>query len=255
MHWLPTVVLAACGLIVGSFLNVCIYRLPRGESLVRPGSHCPACRTPIRWFDNIPVVSYVALGGRCRACRALIPIRYPLVELATMGLFLAHYAVLGWQPLLLVRLVFVAALVVLFVIDLEHRLLPNRITLPGILAGLAASLVTGPGWRSSLLGVLVGGGSLWIVGELYFRVRREEGLGMGDVKMLAMVGAFLGWEHVLVTLVLGSAAGSLVGLALIASGRGTMKYALPYGTFLALGAVVASLAGDSLIAWYAGFYR
>lgn len=252
---LPVLLLAALGLIVGSFLNVCIHRLPRGESLIQPGSHCPACRAPIRWFDNIPVLSYVWLGGRCRACRARIPPKYPLVEVATMGLFLAHYAVLGWQPVLAVRLVFSAALVVLFVIDLEHQLLPNRVTLPGIAAGLAASLVTTPGWRSALAGVLLGGGLLWAVGEIYFRVRHEEGLGMGDVKMLAMVGAFLGWQQVLVTLMVGSLLGSLVGLGVIAAGRGTMKYALPYGTFLAIGATVASLGGDAMVAWYVGLYR
>ncbi len=249
---LAPILLAALGLMVGSFLNVCIHRLPRGQSLVWPGSRCPACGAPVRWFDNIPVLSYVWLRGRCRACRAPIALKYPLVELATMGLFLAHYALLGWQPVLAVRLLFSAALVVLFVIDLEHQILPNRITLPGILVGLAASLVVGPGWRSSLAGIVLGGGTLWIIGEAYYRFRGEEGLGMGDVKMLAMIGAFLGWEQVLVTLVLSSLAGSVVGLGLIASGRGTMKYALPYGTFLAMGAVVASLAGEAIVRWYVG---
>jgi leader peptidase (prepilin peptidase)/N-methyltransferase len=248
-----SILVGAFGLITGSFLNVCIHRLPRGESLVWPGSHCPACRAPVRWFDNIPVLSYLWLGGRCRTCRARISIKYPLVELATMGLFLAHYAVLGWQPLLAVRLVFSAALIVLFVVDLEHRILPNRVTLPGLVVGLAASAVTGPGWPSALAGVALGGGSLWAIGEAYYRLRGEEGLGMGDVKMLAMIGAFLGWQQVLVTLVLSSLAGSLVGLSLIVARRGTMKYALPYGTFLAMGAVVASLVGERLVAWYVGF--
>jgi leader peptidase (prepilin peptidase)/N-methyltransferase len=251
----PALLLGVFGLIVGSFLNVCIHRLPRGESLIRPRSYCPRCRTPIRWADNIPVLSYLWLGGRCRACGTSIPLRYPLVELATMGTFVAHYAVLGWQPVLAVRLVFAAALIVLFVIDLEHRLLPNRITLPGMVVGVAASMVAGPGWRSSLGGLLLGGGLLWAVGEVYVRWRHEEGLGMGDVKMLAMVGAFLGWPQVLVTLMVGSLVGSLVGLGVIATGRGTMKSALPYGTFLALGAMVASLAGDAVVAWYVGLYR
>ncbi len=252
---LASILLAAFGLVVGSFLNVCIHRLPRGESIVWPGSRCPGCGAPIRWFDNLPVLSYVWLAGRCRACGTRIALRYPLVELATMGLFLAHYAVLGWQPLLVVRLVLSAALVVLFVIDLEHRILPNRVTLPGIVVGLVASFATDLGWRASIVGILLGGGILWAIGEGYYRLRGEEGLGMGDVKMLAMIGAFLGWQQVLVTLVLSSLAGSLVGLALIAAGRGTMKYALPYGTFLAVGAAVASLAGDALVEWYVGFYR
>lgn len=247
--------LGAFGLVVGSFLNVCIHRIPRDESIVWPGSRCPACGAPIRWFDNIPVLSYFVLAGRCRRCRARIAVKYPLVELATMGLFLAHYWMLGAQPLLVVRLLFSAALIVLFVIDLEHQILPNRITLPGIAVGFVASLGLWPGWRDSLLGILLGGGILWAIAEAYFRVRREEGLGMGDVKMLAMIGAFLGWQQVLVTLVLSSAAGALVGVALMAAGRGTMKDALPFGTFLALGAVASSLVGSDLVAWYVALYR
>jgi leader peptidase (prepilin peptidase)/N-methyltransferase len=247
--------LGAFGLVVGSFLNVCIHRIPRDESIAWPGSRCPACGAPIRWFDNIPVLSYLVLAGRCRRCRARIAVKYPLVELATMGLFLAHYWMLGAQPLLAVRLLFSAALIVLFVIDLEHQILPNRITLPGIAVGFAASLGLWPGWRDSLLGVLLGSGILWAIAEAYFRVRREEGLGMGDVKMLAMIGAFLGWQQVLLTLVLSSAAGSLVGVALMAAGRGTMKDALPFGTFLALGAVASSLVGSDLVAWYVALYR
>jgi len=252
---LTPVLLGAFGLMVGSFLNVCIHRIPRDESIVWPGSHCPACGAAIRWFDNIPVISYLVLAGRCRRCRATIAVKYPLVELATMGLFLAHYWTLGVQPLLAVRLLFSAALIVLFVIDLEHQILPNRITLPGIAVGFLASVWLWPGWRDSLLGILLGGGILWAIAEAYFRVRREEGLGMGDVKMLAMIGAFLGWQQVLLTLVLSSAAGAIVGVALIAAGRGTMKYALPFGTFLALGALASSLAGSDLVAWYVALYR
>lgn len=246
--------LGAFGLAVGSFLNVCIHRIPRGESIAWPGSRCPSCGAAIRWFDNIPVLSYVALGGRCRRCRAPIAVKYPLVELAAMLLFLAHAWVIGWQPLLVVRLAFSGALIVLFVIDLEHQMLPNRITLPGIAIGFAASLWLWPGWRDSLLGILLGAGILWGIAEAYFRVRREEGLGMGDVKMLAMIGAFLGWQQVLVTLVLSSVAGSLVGVALIVAGRGTMKYALPFGTFLALAAAAASLVGPEIVAWYVSLY-
>ncbi len=244
----------ALGLAVGSFLNVVVHRLPRQESLVSPGSRCPACGSMLRWFDNVPVLSYGFLGGRCRGCRGVINVRYPLVELITAAVFLGHYAAFGWTPLLAVRLLFAASLVALFVIDLEHHLLPDAITLPGIAAGLLASVFVPPGFTDALIGALIGGGVLWGIGEAYFRYAGEEGMGGGDVKMLAMIGAFLGWKLVLVTLVLSSVAGSLIGVLVIAVKRGGMKYALPYGTFLALGALAASLAGDQLINWYVSFY-
>jgi leader peptidase (prepilin peptidase)/N-methyltransferase len=219
-----------------------------------PPSRCPACEYRLRWFDNVPILSYVLLGGRCRKCRARISIRYPLVELITMALFLVHGAVFGWTALLVPRLAFACAMVVLFAIDLEHQLLPNVITLPGIVVGLIASAVLPPGIVDALIGVLIGGGVLWLIGEAYFRFSGHEGMGGGDVKMLAMIGAFLGWKLVLVTLVLSSIAGSVIGLLVIAIRKGGMKYALPYGTFLALGALVASLAGESIVNWYVGLY-
>lgn len=243
---------AVFGLLIGSFLNVVIHRVPRKESLVSPGSRCPGCGYALRWYDNIPVVSYAMLGGRCRRCRAPISIRYPLVELTTAIVFVAHYFVFGWTPLLAVRLLFAASLVALFAIDLEHHLLPDVITLPGILVGLAASAFLPPGLVEALIGMLIGGGSLWLIGEAYYRYSGEEGMGGGDVKMLAMIGAFLGWKLVLVTLVLSSVLGSVLGLAIIAIKRGGMKYALPFGTFLALGALAASLFGDGIVSWYAG---
>jgi leader peptidase (prepilin peptidase) / N-methyltransferase len=254
LHALQVTVLSLLGLSVGSFLNVCVHRLPRRQSLVRPGSRCPHCGYVLRWYDNIPVVSYLALRGRCRACRESIAIRYPALELATLVLFLVHGAVFGWSALLVVRLLFACAMVVLFAIDLEHHLLPDVITLPGIVAGLLFSIVLPPGIVDSLLGVLVGGGVLWLIGEAYYRYSGQEGMGGGDVKMLAMIGAFLGWKLVLVTLVLSSVAGSLIGVVVIALKRGGMKYALPYGTFLALGALAASLVGERLVSWYLGFY-
>ena len=247
-------ILALLGLAVGSFLNVCIHRLPRDQSLNSPPSRCPACEYRLRWFDNVPILSYVLLGGRCRKCRARISIRYPLVEVITMALFLVHGAVFGWTALLVPRLAFACAMVVLFAIDLEHQLLPNVITLPGIVVGLIASAVLPPGIVDALIGVLIGGGVLWLIGEAYFRFSGHEGMGGGDVKMLAMIGAFLGWKLVLVTLVLSSIAGSVIGLLVIAIRKGGMKYALPYGTFLALGALVASLAGESIVNWYVGLY-
>jgi leader peptidase (prepilin peptidase) / N-methyltransferase len=247
-------ILAVLGLAVGSFLNVCIHRLPRGQSLNSPPSRCPHCDYRLRWFDNIPVVSYGILAGRCRNCRARIAIRYPIVELVTMGVFILHGAVFGWSALLVPRLVFACAMIVLFAIDLEHQLLPNVITLPGIVVGLIASSVLPPGIIDALIGMLVGGGVLWLIGEAYFRYSGQEGMGGGDVKMLAMIGAFLGWKLVLVTLVLSSVLGSIIGLTVIALRKGGMKYALPYGTFLALGALVASLAGEAIVNWYVGLY-
>lgn len=171
-----------------------------------------------------------------------------------MGLFVLHGAVFGWTALLVPRLVFGCAMVVLFAIDLEHQLLPNVITLPGIAVGLIASSVLPPGIVDALIGILVGGGVLWLIGEAYFRYSGQEGMGGGDVKMLAMIGAFLGWKLVLVTLVLSSVVGSIIGLIVIATRKGGMKYALPYGTFLALGALVASLAGEAIVEWYVGLY-
>jgi leader peptidase (prepilin peptidase)/N-methyltransferase len=194
------------------------------------------------------------LGGRCRRCGVRISPRYPLVELATAALFVLHYFVFGWTPLLAVRLLFAASLVALFAIDLEHHLLPDKITLPGIGVGLLASLFLPPGFRDALIGVLAGGGVLWLIGEAYYRYSGEEGMGGGDVKMLAMIGAFLGWELVIVTLVFSSIAGSLIGILLIVTRRGGMKYALPYGTFLSIAALVASLAGARIVEWYVGMY-
>ena len=247
-------ILVLLGLAVGSFLNVCIHRLPRSQSLNSPPSRCPSCEYRLRWVDNIPVLSYALLGGRCRKCRTRISIRYPLVELITMALFVLHGVVFGWSALLLPRLVFACAMVVLFAIDLEHQLLPNVITLPGIVVGLIASTVLPPGIIEALIGVVIGGGVLWLIGEAYYRYSGHEGMGGGDVKMLAMIGAFLGWKLVLVTLVFSSVAGSLIGLLVIAFRKGGMKYALPYGTFLALGALVSSLAGERIVNWYVGLY-
>ena len=246
--------IGALGLAVGSFLNVCIHRLPRQESLASPGSRCPQCGAPLRWYDNIPLLSYIILGGRCRRCRAAISMMYPLVEFVTALVFLAAYFLFGPSPLLVARLVFACAMIVLFVVDLEHRILPNVITIPGIIAGFVFSLFLPPGWLGSLIGIVAGGGVLLLMAEMYYRFRKEEGLGMGDVKMLAMIGAFLGWKLMLVTLVLGSFLGSFIGIGMIALKRGDMKYALPFGTFLAIGAIVASVSGDAILQWYAGFY-
>ena len=246
---------AIAGLMIGSFLNVCISRLPKRESIVWPASHCTACSRPLAWFENIPILSWVVLRGRCRSCLSRISIVYPLVELTTGLVFAGGVMVYGLSPLLFVRLAFACSLIVLFVIDLQHRILPNAITLPGIVAGFLASLFLSPGWLSSLIGIAAGGGVLFAIAEAYYRVRGMEGLGMGDVKMLAMIGAVLGWPLMLLTLVLASFAGSLVGVGLIASGRGNLQAALPFGTFLAIGALVAAVVGDPILSWYVAFYR
>ena len=243
------------GLFLGSFMNVCIYRLPRGRSPVRPRSGCPGCGHMLAWFENVPVLSYLVLRGKCRSCGTSISPMYPIIESITGAMFLGAYLWYGPSALLVVRLVFGCAMIVLFVIDLQHRILPNVITLPGIVAGFLLSEVAGPGWLSSLTGIAVGAGSLFAIAEVYYRVRHEEGLGMGDVKMLGMIGAFLGWKLVLVTLVLSSVAGSIVGVVVLIAKRESLKYALPFGTFLAVAAMVAAVAGDSLVSWYLQFYQ
>lgn len=249
------VLVALFGLAVGSFLNVCIHRLPRRESIQRPASHCPRCGHLLRWYENIPLVSYLTLRGRCRECRERISPVYPAVELATALIFLGSFLLFGPGLLFVSRTLFACAMIVLFFIDLRHQILPNVITVPGIAAGFAFSLVTPPGWGSSLIGIALGGGALLGLAEAYYWVRGEEGLGMGDVKMLAMIGAFLGWKLMLLTLVLSSFLGSLVGLGLIMAGKGTMKYALPFGTFLAAGALVSSVIGDGIVQWYQSLYQ
>ena len=200
------------------------------------------------------MLSYLALRGACRTCHARISPVYPLVELLTAVVFLATLVQVGVGLLLAVRLVFACAMIVLAFIDLRHRILPNAITVPGIVAGIVASAVVPPGWLASLIGILAGGGILLLIAWIYERVRHQEGLGMGDVKMLAMIGAFLGWKLMLLTLVLSSLLGSVVGLLVILAAKGDMKHALPFGTFLAAGALVASLTGDAIITWYLGFY-
>jgi leader peptidase (prepilin peptidase) / N-methyltransferase len=251
---LETTFVTLLGLIIGSFLNVCIYRLPRRLSPVRPRSSCTACGHVLSWYENVPIVSYALLRGRCRGCGAPISLMYPVVEAITGAMFLSGYLLYGPSLLLIVRLMFGCAMIVLFVIDLQHRILPNVITLPGIVVGFLCSVLVGPGWQSSLIGIVAGGGTLWAIAEIYYRVRHEEGLGMGDVKMLAMIGAFLGWKLVLLTLVLSSFSGTIIGLGVLLFKRESMKYALPFGTFLALGAIVAAVAGDPIVDWYFGFY-
>lgn len=242
------------GLMIGSFLNVCIGRIPAGESVVSPGSRCPSCRTPIAWYDNIPVLSYVLLGGKCRKCQRPISWRYPIVELATAGAFVLQAAAFGDEPWLLgSRLVFTAMLIVLFGTDFDTQRLPDVLTLPGIAIGLAGSLWLPPGIWDSLVGIALGAGILLAIRWTWMRLKGVDAMGLGDVKMLAMVGAFLGWKQVWVVLVLASFAGALVGIGLTMTRGRSMQSRLPFGTFLAVAAYVASLCGERLVAWYLGF--
>ena len=242
---------ALFGAVIGSFLNVCIHRLPRGTSIVWPASACPACGRALSWFENIPIASYLSLRARCRTCGAPISARYLVIEALTAAMFALGWWYYGPGPMLISRLIFGCALIVLFAIDLEHHLLPNVITLTGIVIGFLLSFTTDqPGWRSSLIGIVAGGGVLFLIAEVYYRVRHEEGLGMGDVKMLAMMGAFLGWPLAILSLMIASVAGTIIGIGLIVTGRGTMKYALPFGTFLAIGAAVSAAAGQTILRWY-----
>jgi len=247
------------GLVAGSYLNVVIHRLPRGLSTVFPRSRCPVCGEPIRAFDNVPVFSWLLLRGRCRHCHAPISVRYPLIEAATGALFVACAERFDHSYASAVAALFCCLLIALAAIDLEHFLLLDRITLPGIVAGVALQPLLPatpgspwPGLLGALLGAAVGAGVLLAAYGAWWLIRREEGLGLGDVKMLAMIGAFLGWRGVVVSLFSGAVAGSVLGLSLMALGRGGMKSKLPFGTFLAAGALVALFFGPQLLALYVG---
>ncbi len=241
------------GAIIGSFLNVCIARLPEGRSIVRPGSQCPTCQVPIAWYDNVPILSYVLLGGRCRTCRTRISAIYPAVEILTGALAVALYLRLGPTLAFAGYCVFAAALVVITFIDLDHQIIPDVISLPGIVVGLAFSLVSPLVTPiDALLGVLVGGGILLAVAWLYQTLRGIEGMGGGDVKLLAMIGAFLGWQSIFVTLFVGSVIGSLIGVGVMMYQRADTKLAIPFGPFLACGALVYLFFGDRILAFYFG---
>jgi leader peptidase (prepilin peptidase)/N-methyltransferase len=239
------------GALIGSFLNVCILRLPQEESIVAPGSHCPQCKKPIKFYDNIPLVSYLLLKGRCRYCHSPISIQYPLVEGITALGSLILFMKFGLSLSYLIYFAFVAALIVITVIDLYHQIIPDVISLPGIGVGLLASLIIPQTtFLNSLLGVLLGGGSLFLVATLYQWLFKREGMGGGDVKLLAMIGAFLGWKAVILTILLGSLIGSITGIIIMVSKGKDFKYAIPFGPFLSLGAVIALFYGPSLINWY-----
>lgn len=252
LETLAVAYLALVGLVVGSYLNVVIHRLPRGESTVLPRSRCPACGAAIRARDNLPLVSWLLLGGRCRDCRAPIPCRYPLVEAAAAALFVACYLRFGVSADALAGIVFGCLLLALAGIDAAHLYLPDRLTLSGIAVGLALQPWTT--WGSlaqGIQGALLGGGLLLVLAGAWVLLRGREGMGLGDAKMLAMIGAFLGWRGVAVSLFAAAAAGAGTGLVLLARRRGGWDLRLPFGVFLALGGLVALFWGRELVAAYA----
>ncbi len=270
------------GAIIGSFLNVVIHRLPRDESIVFPNSRCPSCGGVIAVYDNVPVVSYLLLAGRCRSCREPISARYPAVELMTGLLFIA----VAWRDGLSLALpfdfAFVSALVALIFIDAEHMILPNAITYPGMVFALIARIVIPyvvgrphfddlgplmqgalsglPIWAASLvgglLGALIGGGSLWLMGWTWEKLRGIEAMGLGDVKMMFMVGAYLGWRLTILTIFMGVLSGSIIGTFLmLRQGKRDMQMLLPFGVFLGIGALAALLVGPHIVEWYARQFR
>src|SRR5574337_533785 len=238
------------GLVVGSFLNVCVYRLPRRKSLLRPASRCPACDAPIRWCDNIPLVSFLLRMGRCRRCGTRVAWRYPAVEALTGLLFLLTVWRFGIGVRSVLLLVFLCALVVVTFVDLEHLIIPHEITLPGILLGLIGSLITlVPSPRDAAAGALIGAGLVYLVAVYAEVACQRESLGGGDINLLAMIGAFLGWRLMLVSFVLAIGAGACLSLGLIAAGVFTRQDQIPFGPFLVLVAVVTLFADDRVFYW------
>ena len=269
------------GALIGSFLNVVIHRVPRDQSIVLPNSACPSCRTPLRAYDNIPILSFLILRGKCRTCKHSISIRYPIVEALTAILFVLVTIHDGVTFALPFDLAFVAALVALVFIDAEHMLLPNVITYPGmifaIVMRLAVPYLAGPAqlddlpglmqwlphlpmWSVSLIGAaigaLAGGGSLWLMGFLWEKLRGVEAMGLGDVKMMFMVGAFLGWRLTVLTIFVGVFSGSLIGIGMmVRRGDRNMQMMLPFGIFLGAGAIASLLIGHQIVEWYGSQFR
>jgi leader peptidase (prepilin peptidase)/N-methyltransferase len=242
-----SVVAFVLGTIMGSFANVCIHRLPWRQSLVFPGSHCPHCQQAIRPWHNVPLLSYLWLGGRCADCQTIISLRYPLVEFLCGLLYVFLYHQLGFSVPSLVLTLLVTALLIVSCIDLEHKIVPDVITLPGILMGILTSLcLTQVGVVNALMGACLGGGLLFLIAIL-----SHGGMGGGDIKLVTMIGAFLGWQAVLVTIFLGALGGAIVGVSLMLLQRRGRKDPIPFGPFLATGALIAMIWGQNLLFWYA----
>jgi leader peptidase (prepilin peptidase)/N-methyltransferase len=247
------------GLITGSFLNVCICRMPNGESIVSPPSHCPHCSYQIRWYDNIPLFSYLILRGKCRGCGTHISLQYPLVELINGILTLLLFLRFGPTFVFAVLFLFCSSLVVITFIDIEHQIIPDEISLSGIVLGFVLSFfLKGHGWLNALLGILLGGGSLLLVAYTYQRLTGKDGMGGGDVKLLAMMGAFLGWKAIPFIIFASSLIGSVVGISIMMLQKKDSKLAIPFGPYLAFGAVLYIFYGKPLISWYlnlSGFHQ
>ena len=249
------------GLIVGSFANVCIYRLPRGESIIRPGSHCPSCGKPVLWYDNIPILSFIFLRGRCRNCKSSISFRYPLVEFLTGFLFLMSFRYMGISGSLPFYWYLFVLLIIATFTDFAHLIIPDCISLPGIIIGVFACFIFPEimkgashieGLTSSIKGLLAGGGAIWVIGILGKIAFRKDAMGGGDVKLMAMAGSFLGTKLVFLSIFLGSLFGAMVGGILIALRLKTRKDYIPFGPYLALGAVSSLFFGEKLLSWYFG---
>lgn len=248
---LPLLLVGLFGALIGSFLNVCIYRLPRQESIAWPGSHCPRCDHLIAWYDNIPILSYLALAGHCRQCTVRIPFRYPLVEILNSVGYLGLVWFFGPSWMAVAYGLLYSALLVVAGTDLSHKIIPNAVTFPGIIVGLICAATVLPlGFLNSLLGALVGGGILWLLAWASPYLFGKEGMGGGDIKLLAMIGAFLGWKLALMTIMVGSFLGSLVGVVLIAAQVIKREDYIPFGPFLVCGALVALFFGESILDWY-----
>lgn len=239
------------GAIFGSFGNVIIYRLPREESVVKPRSYCYSCKTPIKWYDNIPILSWFILRGKCRHCGAKFSFRYPLVEIITGVLFAMsyHYAGISWN--LLEYLIFIFGLVVCTFIDLDHMILPDEFTLSGIVIGLVgAALNPQREFLDAFFGVLMGGGFLWGMAYVYYLLTKNEGMGGGDIKLLAWIGALLGWKAIPFVIMSSAIIGSVVGLIAARQQKAGLKTVIPFGPYLALGAVIYLFGGQTIALWY-----
>jgi len=255
MYYVVNVVLIfILGLIVGSFSNVCIYRIPRNESIIYPASHCPKCSSPIKPVDNIPLLSFILLKGRCRHCGSRISIRYPIVEFLTGLIYLIIYLIYGLSVQTLIYIILSSALIIIAFIDLNEEIVPDVISLPGIVIGFIISFfVPYISFIDSALGIAVGGGLILIIGLGGSVIFKKEAMGGGDVKLAAMIGAFLGWRYVIISLFLGFFVGALAGIFLILSKIKSREDAIPFGPFIVLGSFITLLWGEKIISWYIGF--
>jgi leader peptidase (prepilin peptidase) / N-methyltransferase len=243
------------GLCLGSFSNVCIYRIPLNKSIVHPPSSCPKCGGRIRYYDNIPVISYLFLLGRCRQCKTSVSWRYPLVEILMALLSLALFIRFGYHPQYILFLLFTGTLVILSFIDFDHKILPDVLTLPGIAVGWAASFLPGGiSWLDSLIGLVSGGGALYLVAAGYARITGREGLGGGDIKLLAMIGAWLGWISLPLIVLMSSLSGAVIGTIFILVGGKGVRTQIPFGPFLSLGALSYLFFGREISIWYFGLF-